>query len=59
MHSVKRREEEVSRLHFSDTAEPIGNDDLEFSSEPMPAAFGACVFLGIGLVLWVVAVIFI
>ena len=38
--------------------EPIYDDGPEFSSEPMPAAFGACVFLGAGLLVCLVLALF-
>ena len=51
--------EEEQRL-LSHTLRPH-DDDLEFSSEPMPAAFVACLFLaaafGIGLVIAILATV--
>jgi hypothetical protein len=42
-----------SQMHLLSDRSQVGEDDAddaEFSSEPMPAAFGACLFLGLGLV---------
>jgi hypothetical protein len=52
MQTAKRIDEEAE-MHLasqllSDTPQ-LRDEDPEFSSEPMPAAFSACLFLGLGL----------
>jgi len=56
MHDQEHVLEEEQRS-LSDT--PQSDDDgPEFSSEPMPAAFSACLFLGLAMVVGALLVIF-
>jgi hypothetical protein len=56
MHEWEHDQEEEQRL-LSPT--PQSHDDgPEFSSEPMPAAFSACLFLGAAIVIGALLAIF-
>ena len=39
-------------------SQQIRDDGPEFSSGPMPAAFAACLFLGVGLLIFAIAAFF-
>ena len=54
MQTAKRKQDGAEMHIFTDMAPVREQDDPEFSSEPMPAAFSACLFLGLGLVICVV-----
>jgi hypothetical protein len=56
MHDREHVQEEEQQS-LSHTPQP-DDDGPEFSSEPMPAAFSACLFLGAALVIGALLVIF-
>ncbi len=60
MHEAKRirEREETDLLTHSPLTFDDSGDGPEFSSEPMPAAFAACLFLAVGLVVCVLLVFF-
>ena len=57
MQSAKRIHEGED-VHLLIDPPQAGESDPEFSSEPMPAAFSACLFLGVGLLFGLVVALF-
>jgi hypothetical protein len=57
MQTAKRIQEDAE-MHLLSETPRIRENDPEFSSEPMPAAFSACLFLGLGLLICLVVAVF-
>jgi hypothetical protein len=53
-----QKEEQRSLSHTPQSDDDGPDDGPEFSSEPMPAAFSACLFLGAAVVIGVLLAIF-
>jgi len=53
-----KRIQEGAEMHLLSDVPRARDDDPEFSSEPMPAAFSACLFLSLGLLICLLFALF-